>query len=135
MHNVFFFKFQNLFFWSFEFVYAEISCLSSDPSVVERTLHFKCFLLSDNNKQRICSFNLYNQTNNLRSYCDAKSFMAKFDFVSKENELGTSSPGQYFLHFQNAGRQGATRETILGVHSLTQYSVQIHLRISTDVYH
>ena len=34
-----------------------------------------------------------------------------------------SSPGQYFLHFQNAGRQGATRETITGVHSLTEYSV------------
>ena len=38
-------------------------------------------------------------------------------------ELGTSWPGQYFLHFQNAGRQGATRETITGVHSLTEYSV------------
>ena len=38
-----------------------------------------------------------------------------------------------FLYFQNAGRQGATRETITGVHSLTEYCVQIHLRISTDV--
>ena len=35
----------------------------------------------------------------------------------------TSRPGQYFLHFQNAGRQDATRETITGVHSLTEYSV------------
>ena len=35
----------------------------------------------------------------------------------------TSRPGQYFLHFQNAGRQHATRETITGVHPLTEHSV------------
>ena len=32
-----------------------------------------------------------------------------------------------FFHFQNAGRQGTTRETITGVHLLTEYSVKIHL--------
>ena len=29
----------------------------------------------------------------------------------------------FFSHFQNAGRQGTTRETITGVHSLTAYCV------------
>ena len=36
-----------------------------------------------------------------------------------------------FFHFQNAGRQDATRGPITGIHSLTEYCVRVHLSIST----
>ena len=38
-----------------------------------------------------------------------------------------------FFDFQNAGRQDATRETITGDDSQTEYCVWIYLRILTDV--
>ena len=50
-------------------------------------------------------------------------------------ERRTLRPGQYFFQFQNAGRQGATRETITVDDFLTEYCVWIYQRIGTDIYH
>ena len=40
-----------------------------------------------------------------------------------------------FLDFQNAGRQDATRESITGDDSLTEYCVLIYQSIYTDIYY
>ena len=40
-----------------------------------------------------------------------------------------------FFDFQNAGRQDATRESITGDDSLTEYCVWIYQGIYTDIYH
>ena len=41
----------------------------------------------------------------------------------------------FFSHFQNAGRQDATRESITGDDSLTEYCVLIYQSICTDIYY
>ena len=41
----------------------------------------------------------------------------------------------FFSHFQNAGRQDATRESITGDDSLTEYCVLIYQSIYTDIYY
>ena len=57
---------------------------------------------------------------------DQKNKIEEKIIISDEDDTigaGNFKAWTFFSHFQNAGRQGATRETITGVHSLTEYSV------------
>ena len=84
------------------------------------------------------SFSLFNQTLFTWNLLLAPFFALDFDLI-KNRVLYTRKPNfkawTIFFDFQNAGRQDATRESITGDDSLTEYRVLIYRSICTDIYY